>query len=734
MNGSAVLFDEILECNLDTAIGEVMLNPLFLLLFAAPPTEVSLDKDDVIISSSVKVKPGTYRLNDAGDNGIVQIQGDDLTVDFTGVTLLGSDEKTPADEYKGWGVIAKGCKNLTLKGLSVRGFKIGMYFKECDGLTVAGCNVSRNWRQHLKSTPRGEDGADWLFGHDNDQNQWFRYGAGIYLEDSNRATVSACRARNGQNGLCLSKVNDSFIIDNDMSFLSGWGLAMWRSSRNDISNNKFDWCMRGFSYKVYHRGQDSAGILVYEQCCDNVFAYNSATHGGDGFFLYAGNETLNRTGAGGCNRNLLYKNDFSHAAANGIEATFSDSNRFIENRLDECDHGVWGGYSYNTVIAGNSMRDCNNGVSIEHGHANWIESNTFERCGYGVHAWGGDNPDFAKTPYGRKQDTRSHGYKIDGNTFKDTKVAIALEATSDVTMIENVFDAKIALRADSRCQDLKAGSIDGKIEVAAPLATAASIEKYLKYEAPIPKTRGTQDAYLPKGALRGRRYIFIDDWGPYDFTAMRLFPNEVTAWGSAEIFLLGPETEFAIDQVAGGVTVTPMKGRLPAALKVSASGAGAREFSFTVTGGKETARATGILLFGSWEVKFFGWEYQGPQKPPKDWDAVIRSPPLDSMALDKIDFVWGGGRPSDKVPADHFATLATGEMELAAGKYEMRTVSDDGVRLWIDGKLVIDNWTWHGPHEDKAEVALEKGKHAIRLEHFEIDGFAQLQFFLQPLK
>jgi parallel beta-helix repeat protein len=683
------------------------------------------------ITQSVKVKPGTYRLDDAKEDGIVRLKGDDLTIDFTGVTLAGADETTPADELKGIGIVAEDLKNLTLKGLTVRGLKLGMLLKRCDGLTITGCDVSQNWRQHLKSTPRGEDGADWLFGHENDKDEWLRYGAGIYLEDSKGVTVSKCRARNGQNGLCLSRVNDSFIIDNDMSFLSGWGLAMWRSSRNDVSNNKFDWCMRGFSYKVYHRGQDSAGILVYEQCSDNVFAYNSATHGGDGFFLYAGNETLHRTGTGGSNRNLLYRNDFSHAAANGIEATFSDGNLFIENRLDECDHGVWGGYSYNTTIAGNMIRDCQNGISIEHGHANRIESNTFERCGLGVHAWGGENPDFATTPYGQKQDTKSHGYTIVRNSFRATKVALAFEATSDATIVDNTIEAGVALRSDSRSSDLKASPMEGKIEGARPSVATASIEKH---QQKIPKTRGTQAAYLPSGALRGLRYIFVDDWGPYDFTSLRLFPSDVTAWGSTEVFVLGPEAEFSVADVQGGVTVAPMTGKLPAQLKVAASGSGARPFSFTVTAGNQSARAAGFLLFASWDVKFFAWEHQGAQKPPQDWEAVLRSAPLDSMALDKIDFTWGGGRPSDKVPGDHFATLATSEMELPAGKYEVRTVSDDGIRLWIDQKPVIDNWTWHPPHEDKAEVTLEKGKHAIRLEHFEIDGVAQLQLFLRPIK
>ncbi len=677
--------------------------PLFVVGCVSLPQQAL--EDDVLITASCRIAPGTYRLSDAKDDGIIRIKGDDITVDFQGAVIAGSPDGAKPDEYRGWGIVAEGCRNLTVKNAVVRGTKIGMHFKKCDGLKVEGCDVSNNWKQHLKSTPRAEDGGDWLFGHENDKNEWFRYGAGMYVEESKKVTISKCRGRAGQNGICLSRVDDSWIIDNDMSFMSGWGLAMWRSCRNDVSNNKFDWCMRGFSHKVYHRGQDSTGILVYEQCHDNVFAYNSATHGGDGFFLYAGNETLQRTGEGGCNRNILYRNDFSHAAANGIEATFSDGNMFVENILDECDHGVWGGYSYNTLISGNTIRRCNNGISIEHGHGNHIEGNTFEDCGTGIHAWWNPNEQFKETPYGRKVDTLSHGYAIARNTIQGGRTAIRLGSTSDVRLDGNTLEKEI--RREGKCENVRE-------EAVARRAFKA------------PKTRGTQDAYLPKGALRGWRTIFVDDWGPYDFSSVRLFPNDVVAWGGAEMFLLGPDGEFRLSDVAGA-KVEPMSGKLPATLKVTAAKAG--PFSFTVAAGKETVKASGLLLFAKWDVKFHAWEHQGPQKPPKDWEAVLKSPVVASHTVERIDNPWVEG-----MRMETFGTVATTEMDLPAGAWEVSVVSDDGVRVTIDGKAVIENWTWHPPHEDKAVVKLEAGKHAIRIEHFEIDGHQQLQFNLRPVK
>src|SRR5690606_21596369 len=124
-------------------------------------------------------------------------------------------------------------------------------------------------------------------------HQWRKnYGAAICIEDSKTVTVVGSKCRRSQNGLLLDRVEKSKIYDNDFSFLSGWGLGMWRSNENVVSRNAFDFCVRGYSHGVYNRGQDSAGILMFEQCSRNVIAENSVTHGGDGIFGFAGKEAL----------------------------------------------------------------------------------------------------------------------------------------------------------------------------------------------------------------------------------------------------------------------------------------------------------------------------------------------------------------------------------------------------------------------------------------------------------
>jgi hypothetical protein len=108
--------------------------------------------------------------------------------------------------------------------------------------------------------------------------------------------------------------------------------------------------VRGYSHGFYRRGQDSAALLLYEQSSRNVVAYNSATHSGDGLFLWAGQSTMD-AGEGGSNDNLFFQNDFSFAPTNAMEATFS-RNAFVGNLAEGSDYGLWGGYSFESKVVG----------------------------------------------------------------------------------------------------------------------------------------------------------------------------------------------------------------------------------------------------------------------------------------------------------------------------------------------------------------------------------------------
>lgn len=98
---------------------------------------------------------------------------------------------------------------------------------------------------------------------------------------------------------------------------------------------------------------------------------------------------------------------------------------------------------------------------------------------------------------------------------------------------------------------------------------------------------------------------------------------------------------------------------------------------------------------------------------------------FDSLQLSRTDatvnFDWGFKAPDASLNTDHFSVRWTGLVEpKTSGTYTFYTNTDDGVRLWVNGQPLIDNWTNHAPTEDKGTIVLQAGqKYDIKLEYFE---------------
>lgn len=88
-----------------------------------------------------------------------------------------------------------------------------------------------------------------------------------------------------------------------------------------------------------------------------------------------------------------------------------------------------------------------------------------------------------------------------------------------------------------------------------------------------------------------------------------------------------------------------------------------------------------------------------------------------------LDFNWGWDSPAPAVPSDSFSAVWTRQVELSGGRYTFSTYSDDGVRLYVDGQLVIDSWRPMRGYRSAA-LSLSEGKHTVRLEYFERRGIA----------
>ncbi|MDZ7264574.1 MAG: glycoside hydrolase family 3 C-terminal domain-containing protein [candidate division KSB1 bacterium] len=102
----------------------------------------------------------------------------------------------------------------------------------------------------------------------------------------------------------------------------------------------------------------------------------------------------------------------------------------------------------------------------------------------------------------------------------------------------------------------------------------------------------------------------------------------------------------------------------------------------------------------------------------------------------QVHFDWGGGSPDPAVRTEQFSARWTGKLvPPVTGRYRLGVMTDDGVRLYIDGKLVIEYWRDRGPTADVITMELEAGReYDVRMEYYENGGgaFASLGWDYQP--
>jgi nitrous oxidase accessory protein NosD len=489
---------------------------------------VEVDRDDIVIddafvakmgSRTMKVRFAPGAIEDRNGDGVLKVWASNVALECEG--MLCGTKGGPPDKFAGTGVRIEGARNVTVKGLEVTGYKVGLRASRTDELRIDGARFDNLWRMHLKSTKEKEHNDDWLWPHENDKQEWVtNYGAAVCIERSAGVAVSNVRVRNGQNGIVLDRVSRGAVCDNDCSFLSGWGVAMWRSSGNVIERNALDFCVRGYSHGVYNRGQDSAGLLMFEQCCDNQVRLNSVTHGGDGVFAFAGKEALGEKKVAGldctrrgCDDNQFVGNDLSFSAAHGLELTFSFGNRIAENTMEgNAICGLWGGYSQETEVCGNRFIGNGlkgygegGGVNIEHGYHNVIEENEFSGNSVAVKLWDDDDGALLKTPWA----VANHQGCLE-NAIRKNRVSQAGGAAfwlrgAKLTLVAENTGRIAADGTPGVDADTASGSVQGYASwIKEPLAPC------VMRLAGVKKPVGARDAW------RGREWIRMGEWGPIE--------------------------------------------------------------------------------------------------------------------------------------------------------------------------------------------------------------------------
>lgn len=160
----------------------------------------------------------------------------------------------------------------------------------------------------------------------------------------------------------------------------------------------------------------------------------------------------------------------------------------------------------------------------------------------------------------------------------------------------------------------------------------------------------------------------------------------------------------------------------------------------TYVQGQHTLRVEYYEHTGSARVRFW-WEpgtngdapptlvSSAPTAAPDQWQAAyfanpnLSGDPVLTRIETVLDHNWGVGSPGEGVPKDNFSARWTQSVYFSAGTYRFTTYTDDGVRLWVDGRLLINSWrSMRGSRS--ASVRLSEGMHEIKMEYYERTGAA----------
>lgn len=112
----------------------------------------------------------------------------------------------------------------------------------------------------------------------------------------------------------------------------------------------------------------------------------------------------------------------------------------------------------------------------------------------------------------------------------------------------------------------------------------------------------------------------------------------------------------------------------------------------------------------------------------------LKGAPVLTRVDREVDFDWGMMNPVPGVPVDDFSARWIGKLvPPTTGKYRFGAIADDGVRVYLDGKLIAEDWTEHAPATVTGEVTLEAGKsYDIKMEYYESKIGAVAKLVWQP--
>jgi glucose/arabinose dehydrogenase len=126
------------------------------------------------------------------------------------------------------------------------------------------------------------------------------------------------------------------------------------------------------------------------------------------------------------------------------------------------------------------------------------------------------------------------------------------------------------------------------------------------------------------------------------------------------------------------------------------------------------ASGTGSCPTGQYRAEYFG-------------NPTLSGTPTFTRCEVVIDYNWGAGGPGNGISADNFSVRWTGRFVFPGGRTGFTATADDGIRVWVDGQLIINAWKDQSATTYGQNVRLPAGEHEVRVEYYEHTGNAVAQ-------
>ncbi|MDX2161492.1 MAG: PA14 domain-containing protein [bacterium] len=135
-----------------------------------------------------------------------------------------------------------------------------------------------------------------------------------------------------------------------------------------------------------------------------------------------------------------------------------------------------------------------------------------------------------------------------------------------------------------------------------------------------------------------------------------------------------------------------------------------------VTGG---GSGGGVALTSPWTAQYYA-------------NTALTGDPAAILTVPTVNFNYANNQPIVSVPADNWSARFTSVQNLSGGQYTLRVNVDDGVRVFVNGALIINQFGGFTGQVYQAQLTLPAGSNNFQVEYIEFTGAAFLDLQLIP--